>query len=96
MFASIRIYDSVSDVSKVAQGVEKLVIPILKEQEGFISYNLVAAGIDSVISISTFETFEQAEDANTVIRQVVKDTMSSLMPNPPKAIVGEVISYRGK
>jgi hypothetical protein len=31
-----------------------------------------------------------------VIRQVVKDTMSSLMPNPPKAIVGEVISYLGK
>ncbi len=58
--------------------------------------NLVAAGIDSVISISTFETFAQAEDANTVIRQIVKDTMSSLIPNPPKAIVGEVISYLGK
>jgi hypothetical protein len=64
MFASIRIYDGVTDVAKVGHGVEKLVLPVLKEQEGFVSYKLVSTGVDSIISISVFNTSEQAEAAN--------------------------------
>jgi hypothetical protein len=96
MFASIRIYDGVTDVAKVGHAVEKLVLPILKEQEGFVSYKLVTTGVDSIISISVFDTSDQADAANSIIRKIVKDSMRSLLPYPPKAVVGEVISYLEK
>jgi len=96
MFASIRTYEGVTDVAKVGQGVEKLILPILKERTGFISYNLVNTGNNTVMSISIFDTHDQAEAANTELRELVRSAMSSVMPYPPKAVIGEVISHLGQ
>jgi hypothetical protein len=96
MFASIRMYDGVTDVAAVGKGAEAKIFPILKSHEGFVSYNLVSAGTDSVISVSVYDTRDQAEAASNAIREVVQGTLGTLMPNPPKTVVGEVISHLGK
>jgi hypothetical protein len=93
MFASIRTYEGVTDVAAVGSGAETQIFPILEKSEGFISYVLVKGGHDSVVSVSLFDTHEQAAEANKAIRELVQGDFGHLMPHPPKAIVGEVISH---
>jgi hypothetical protein len=69
---------------------------VLEKSDGFISYTLVKAGHDSVVSISFFETYDQAAEANQAIRELVRGELNHLMPHPPKAIVGEVIGHLEK
>jgi hypothetical protein len=96
MFASIRTYEGVTDVAAVADGAKTNISSILEKSDGFISYTLVKAGHDSVVSISFFETYDQAAEANQAIRELVRGELNHLMPHPPKAIVGEVIGHLKK
>jgi hypothetical protein len=96
MFASIRTYEGVTDVAAVGNGAETQIFPLLENSEGFISYTLVKGGHDSVISVSLFDTHEQAAEANKAIRELVQGNFGHLMPHPPKAIVGEVIGHLKK
>jgi hypothetical protein len=93
MFASIRTYEGVTDVAAVGEGAETHIFPVLEKSEGFISYLLIKGGHDSVISVSLFETHEQAAEANKAVRELVQGDFRHLMPHPPKAIVGEVIGH---
>ncbi len=45
------------------------------------------------MSVSLFDTHEQAAEANQAIRELVQGEFSNLMPHPPKAIVGEVVGH---
>jgi hypothetical protein len=93
MFASIRTYEGVTDVAEVARGAKKNIFSLLEKSDGFISYMLVKTGHDSVVSISLFDTQDQATEANLAIREMVRGELSHLMPHPPKAVVGEVIGH---
>ncbi len=51
-------------------------LPIYRNQPGFIGYGMVKTGEDSVISISFWQSLQQAEDAVQVAASWAKDNLA--------------------
>jgi hypothetical protein len=96
MFVSIRKYDGVGLLTEIDRLARDELVPILRSQVGFISYSIVDVGNGSVASISTFETREHADEANRLAQEAVQRVFKDLLPNPPRVIMGEVVSHSGK
>jgi hypothetical protein len=91
MFASIRTYNGVGDVAAIRSVVRKSLFPLLRQQTGFISYNLVDTGGGPLTSISIFSTRKQTDAANSAVRDLVQEVFKELLPVPPAVVVGEVV-----
>jgi heme-degrading monooxygenase HmoA len=78
-------------VDEVAQKVREGMVPLLRDQAGFISYDVVDAGRDAVISVSRWETHDQAEQAVQTIADWVRDSGVGGMVERTQNYVGEVI-----
>jgi hypothetical protein len=96
MFASVRIYDGVTDIEAVSSAAETRIAPLLQKHDGMVSYTLVSVGHGSVISIGIFETREQAAEANRMVRELAQTEFKHLMPRLPIARVGEIVGHFGK
>jgi hypothetical protein len=55
MYATVRRYEGVTDVSEAGRLVEEGFIPIISEIPGFVAYYLVDAGEGVMVSTSVFE-----------------------------------------
>ena len=69
-------------IAEVVRRAEAEMFPILRQFSGFIAYDLVKTGHDTAISISSWESKEQAEQANqrigSWVKQNVADTVASV------------------
>ena len=64
MHARVAVYTITSGtVEQVAVAAESGMLPIFRAQAGFLSYRIVAAQGDRCVSISRWETHEQADAA---------------------------------
>lgn len=71
----IAVYKLQTSADEVVQRVEAGFLPILRQQPGFVAYELVETGTDSLISISTWQTEEQAEEATKIAAIWTKDNL---------------------
>ena len=55
---------------------EKGILPVLAREPGFVDYGLVDAGHNKVVSISIWDTREQAQKSATTAATWVKDNMA--------------------
>ena len=75
---------------------ESGLVPILRSVPGFVEFDLVQVGEDVGVSISVFETQEQAEEANRRAADWVKQNVAPLVADPPEIVaVGEVRLRKG-
>ena len=92
MYAAIRrlkVQPGVFD--EVVQRDESGLVPILRSVPGFVEFDLVQVGEDVGVSISVFETQEQAEEANRRAAEWLKQNVAPLAAGPPEIVaVGEV------
>ena len=92
MYATIRrlkVQPGVFD--EVVQRDESGLVPILRSVPGFVEFDLVQVGEDMGVSISVFETQEQAEEANRRAAEWVKEHIAPLTAGPSEIVaVGEV------
>ena len=63
---------------EVARRAEEGMLPILRAQAGFVSYELVVTGDSSLVSISTWRTHDEADAAVKTIGGWVKEHMAEL------------------
>jgi len=76
-YTRLATYDMVKGTFPELVGLaEKGILPIFSKEHGFIDYGLVDAGQNKVISISIWETREQAQKATTVAQTWVQANMS--------------------
>ena len=98
MYATIRrlrIQPGVFD--EVVQRDESGLIPLLRSAPGFVEFDLVQVGEDVGVSITIFETQEQAEEANRRAADWVKQNVAPLVAGPAEIVaVGEVRLRKGK
>lgn len=98
MYAAIRrlkVQPGVFD--EVVQRDENGLVPLLKSVPGFVEFDLVQVGEDVGVSISIFETQEQAEEANRRAADWVKQNVAPLVAGPSEIVaVGEVRLRKGK
>jgi hypothetical protein len=88
--ARVAVYSVSGSGEEVGQKVREGMVPILRDQDGFVSYDVVLAG-DTLISVSRWDTQAQAEQAVQTIADWVRDSGLDQMVNRLENYVGEVI-----
>ena len=98
MYAAIRrlrVQPGVFD--EVVERDERGLIPLLRSAPGFVEFDLVQVAEDVGVSITIFETQEQAEEATRRAADWVKQNVAPLVAGPPEIVaVGEVRLRKGK
>jgi hypothetical protein len=92
-YARIGVYkvkpDSTITIDEVIHTSQSGLLPILRNQPGFVSYGQIKTGKDSVISISFWQSHQQAEAAVRLIASWVKDNLADVFESVQN-YVGEV------
>ena len=82
---------------EVVQRDERGLAPLLRSVPGFVEFDLVQIGEDMGVSITIFETQEQADEANRRAADWVKQNIAPLVAGPAEILaVGEVRLRKGK
>jgi len=93
MFATIRKYEGVGNIDVIALAAKEQFFPLFEKLPGFVSYTLVETGDNAVMSVIIFETRDQAEAANTAVRELVQQILSRVVPNPATIVIGKVLAH---
>jgi len=94
MYATIRRYQGVTNPSEAGRQVRETFLPVISEIPGFIVYYWVDAGGGVMISTSVFQDKAGAEESNRRAAAVVRESLASLLPNPPQVTAGEVVAHK--
>jgi hypothetical protein len=94
MYATVRRYEGVTDVSEAGRLVEEGFIPLISEIPGFVAYYWVDAGEGVMVSTSVFEHKDAEEQSNWRAGDFVANNLASLLPNPPQITAGEVVAHK--
>ena len=95
MHATIRRYEGVdtSRINDVVSRVDETFVPQIRELPGFAGYFLMEADNGVLSSISLFETSEQAEESNKLVKNwISEENFSKAIPNAPKITSGKVLA----
>jgi hypothetical protein len=92
MFVTIRKYPVCKDAKEVNRIAQAEVLPVLRAAPGFRSYVFIDSGDHTVTSISVFDSKEAADNASQRVREMVKKSISKLLPKPPDVTMGEVLT----
>lgn len=83
-------------VEESIQRIEQGLVPLVSHEPGFVGFYLVRVGEDTGISITIFETREQAEEGNRKSLEWAREQIYPLAQGPAEDIgVGEVVLHRG-
>jgi hypothetical protein len=91
-----RRYQGIGEVSEAALAAKEQLFPLFERLPGFVSYTLVDTDDKSVTSLTIFETREQSEAANAAVRDLVRQVLSHIIPNPATVAVGNVVAHLGQ
>jgi hypothetical protein len=92
MFASIRRYRT-TQPEEVRRRVEVEFLPMLRKQPGFVSYSLVHAGNETLVSITVFQTREGADLSNRLAAEWTARHETPLVQGRPDITQGEVVAH---
>ena len=92
LYAALRIYDNydLSERDQAVEVVETGFLPILQGADGLFSYFSMDDGVDRVVSMSVYDTEENALAANTLAADFVAEFMSQWIPDDPTRINGRL------
>jgi len=95
MFASIRTYRFASgSMDDLMHRVDRDFADGLAREPGFVGYQVVATGPDTLMSISLFDTREDAEHSTELAAQWVADDLADFGIARMGAMTGEVMVSR--
>jgi hypothetical protein len=95
MHATIRRYEGVDTtrINDVVSRVDETFVPQIRELPGFAGYFLMEADNGVLSSISLFETSEQADESNKLVKNwISEENFSKAIPNAPKITSGKVVA----
>ncbi|GAA1238852.1 hypothetical protein [Streptomyces aureus] len=92
MYAVMRRYEGVTDSAEAGRRVDEGFVPLLRQVPGFVAYYWVDAGNGVMVSTSVFEDQSGAEESVNRAADFVRDSLSSLLPNPPQVTAGPVVA----
>ena len=84
-------------MDEAVRRIENGFVPILSSVPGFVEYDTVQVEEDVGLSITFFETQEQAEESNRKAAEWVKENLAPLAAGPHHIVAfGEVRSHKAK
>ena len=94
MYATVRRYEGVTNPTEAGRQVRDVFLPVISEIPGFVAYYWIDAGGGVMISTSVFQDKAGADESNRRAATVVRDSLASLLPNPPQITAGEVVAHK--
>src|SRR5258708_37559394 len=91
MYVITRRFQSISSVAEGAKRAEAGLAPMLIEATGFKGYHVIDAGGGVGLSVSMFETREDADRVKDRALDWIKQNLSDLYQGEPEETAGEVI-----
>jgi hypothetical protein len=96
MYLTLRRYAGAGPrVNEAAPRIEAGLTPILKRSPGFKGYCALASEAGDGVSMTLFESEEQASRANEQARSWVQSELLDLLPDPPEVFGGNVAIQAG-
>jgi len=97
MYASLRTYRIASgSVDALMHRVDRDFAEALSQEPGFISYQAIDTGNDMIMTVSLFESREQAEASNELAMQWVADELADFEVTRVGVIGGEAMVSRAQ
>lgn len=78
-------------LEEAVQLAEQGFVPIIKGAPGFVSYTLGTTDDGRLITVSTFQDRAGADQSVQLARQWIGQNLSTLLPDPPEILGGEVL-----
>ena len=92
MFIVIRKYKVQRGAGPVAaQRAQEGLLPLLRQGPGFRGYHLVECGSDVIVSITMYDTADQALASSEVAAAWVRDNVLELTKGVPEYMVGDAL-----
>ena len=92
MFTSIRKYRVTrGSARELARRVEEGFVPLVRQLKGFRSYYLLDGGPDILITISLFDSADDALVSNETAAEWVRDNFMEAARGLPEVMVGHVL-----
>ena len=91
MFVITRRYKSICSVAEAAKRAEAGLAPMLRAASGFKGYHIIDAGGGIGLSVTMFETREDADRVKDIALDWIKQNQSDLYQGEPEVTAGEVI-----
>lgn len=93
MYASIRQYRLVpGSAPEFSRHVNQGFIPLVRDTDGFVSYQAIDAGNDSWLSVTVFETKEGAEASAALAADYVAKHLQPMIEGAPSVVGGELVA----
>ena len=94
MYATVRRYEGVTNVSEAARLVREVFLPVISEIPGFVAYYWIDAGGGVMVSTSVFENKVGAEESNRRAASTVQESLAAVLPKQPQITSGDVVAYK--
>jgi len=78
---------------ELTRRIKEGAIPIISDVPGFMSYHVIYAPDDTVVSISIFNNYEGAEESNRRMLTWIEQNLAPLLVGPAAALAGPVIVH---
>jgi hypothetical protein len=98
MYMVIRHYHDI-DPAYAQRSLERnrtSLVPLLRQQPGFIAYYTLEGEDGTVVSIGVYESKEEAERSNQIAAEWTKQNSSEFVRRSPRITQGEVLIYEAK
>ncbi|MEU9118926.1 hypothetical protein AB0C96_03530 [Streptomyces sp. NPDC048506] len=92
MYAAVRRYEGVTDPAEAGRLVNEGFVPLMRQVPGFVAYYWIDAGNGVMVSTSIFRDQAGAEESVARAADFARDTLATLLPNPPQITTGEVVA----
>jgi hypothetical protein len=94
MYAVIRRYQFDQSASEeLDRQIREILVPLLKDLPGFVTYYWLNTGEGSGASLSVFESRDGAEESVRVAAKFLQENLSGLKISKPEIIEGEVQAH---
>jgi heme-degrading monooxygenase HmoA len=92
MFTSIRKYRvRHGSADEIARRVQEGFVPLVRQMPGFRSYQLLDGGPDVLITVSTFDSADEAFASNEQAANWVRNNVLELTRGMPEVMVGNAL-----
>jgi heme-degrading monooxygenase HmoA len=92
MFTSIRRYNvRRGSAEELARRVRESFVPLMKQMQGFRGYYLLDGGPDVLITISMFESADEAFASNEISANWVRNNVLEFTKGMPEVMIGNAL-----
>jgi hypothetical protein len=92
MFTSIRKYSvRRGSAEELARRVGESFVPLMRQMQGFKGYYLLDGGRDVLITISMFDSADEAFASNEIAADWVRDNLLEFVKGMPEVMIGNAL-----